>query len=193
MFGVQTAQRRFSAVGEEPTCCPRSRASGASSWLEEYRIGNLRLEGALRHDRQTAELEDGTDRRRHGGTSASLGAVWRFAPGYAAGISLTRASRAPTAEELYARGLHMATSTYERGDAGLRAESSRNIDLSLRKTSGRHHLRRDRVPQPYPRLHLRPHARRARRPAAAAVRPGGRHLHRHRRAACASVSRPAWA
>ena len=136
MFGVQTAQRKFSAVGEEAYVEPTLTRQWGVFMLEEYRIGNLRLEGALRHDRQTAELEDGTDRRRHGGTSASLGAVWRFAPGYAAGISLTRASRAPTAEELYARGLHMATSTYERGDAGLRAESSRNIDLSLRKTSG---------------------------------------------------------
>lgn len=136
MFGVQTAQRRFSAVGEEAYVLPTLTRQWGVFVLEEYRIGNLRLEGALRHDRQTAELEDGTDRRRHGGTSASLGAVWRFAPGYAAGISLTRASRAPTAEELYARGLHMATATYERGDAGLRAESSRNIDLSLRKTSG---------------------------------------------------------
>ncbi|WP_404299425.1 TonB-dependent receptor domain-containing protein [Alicycliphilus denitrificans] len=140
MFGVQTAQRRFSAVGEEAYVQPtRTRQWGVFA-LEEYRIGDWhgdwRIEAALRHDRQTAELEDGTDRRSHNGTSASLGAVWRFAPGYAAGASLTRASRAPTAEELYARGLHMATSTYERGDAGLRAEASRNIDLSLRKTSG---------------------------------------------------------
>ena len=62
--------------------------------------------------------------------------MWKFHPGYQLGASLTRASRAPTAEELYARGLHMATATYERGDANLRAETSNNIDLSLRKTSG---------------------------------------------------------
>lgn len=136
LFGVQTAQRKFSAVGEEAYVLPTLTRQWGVFMLEEYRIGDLRLEGALRHDRQTAELEDGAARRRHGGTSASLGAVWRFTPGYVAGISLTRASRAPTAEELYARGLHMATSTYERGDAGLRAESSRNVDLSLRKTSG---------------------------------------------------------
>lgn len=136
MFGVQAAQRKFSAVGEEAYVEPTRTRQWGVFMLEEYRIGNLRLEGALRHDRQTAELEDGTQRRRHGGTSASLGAVWRFAPGYAVGVSLTRASRAPTAEELYARGLHLATSTYERGNAGLRAESARNIDLNLRKTSG---------------------------------------------------------
>lgn len=140
LVGVQSSQRRFSAVGEEAYVQPtRTRQWGVFA-LEEYRIGDWhgdwRLEAALRHDRQTAEVQDSGEQRSHHGTSASLGAVWRFAPGYAAGASLTRASRAPTAEELYARGLHLATATYERGDAGLRAESSRNIDLSLRKTSG---------------------------------------------------------
>ena len=96
--------------------------------------------GDLRHDRQTAEAlasgSAGGTERSHNGTSASLGAVWKFTPGYQVGTSFTRASRAPSAEELYARGLHMATSTYERGNANLRSETSQNIDLSLKKTSG---------------------------------------------------------
>ncbi|MBS0294385.1 MAG: TonB-dependent receptor [Proteobacteria bacterium] len=140
LVGVQTSQRRFSAVGEEAYVQPTLTRHWGVFALEEYRIGNWhgdwRLEGALRHDQQQAELLDGTARRSHGGASGSLGAVWRFAPGYAAGVNLTRAQRAPTAEELYARGLHLATSTYERGNADLRAEGSRNIDLNLRKTSG---------------------------------------------------------
>lgn len=136
LIGVQTSQRKFSAVGEEAYVPPTLTRQWGLFALEEYRIGDWRLEAALRHDRQTAELQESGVERSHNGTSASLGAVWRFAPGYAAGASLTRASRAPTAEELYARGLHMATSTYERGDVNLRKETSRNIDLSLRKTSG---------------------------------------------------------
>ena len=42
----------------------------------------------------------------------------------------------PTAEELYARGLHMATSTYELGNPDLRAERSQNIDVGLQRTAG---------------------------------------------------------
>ena len=42
----------------------------------------------------------------------------------------------PTAEELFADGLHMATSTYERGNPDLKKETSRNIDLTLRKLNG---------------------------------------------------------
>ncbi|MGD9774773.1 TonB-dependent receptor domain-containing protein [Diaphorobacter sp.] len=136
MVGVQTSQRKFSAVGDEAYVQPTTTRQWGVFALEEYRLGDWRLQASLRHDRQTAEAQDSGVRQRHHGTSASLGAVWRFAPGYAAGASITRAHRAPTAEELYARGLHMATSTYERGDAGLRAETSRNIDLSLRKTGG---------------------------------------------------------
>ncbi|HCL85570.1 MAG TPA: TonB-dependent receptor [Comamonadaceae bacterium] len=136
LLGVQTAERKFSAVGEEAYVQPTRTRSTGLFLLEEYRIGDWRIEAALRHDRQTAEALDSGTRRSHNGTSASVGAVWRFMPGYALGASLTRASRAPSAEELYARGLHMATATYERGDADLRAEVSRNVDLTLRKTSG---------------------------------------------------------
>ena len=140
VLGLQTGQRKFSAAGEEAYVQPTLTRQWGVFLREEYRLGDWhgdwRIETALRHDRQSAEAQDSGVERRHHGTSASLGAVWRFAPGYAAGASITRAHRAPTAEELYARGLHMATSTYERGDASLRAETSRNIDLSLRKTSG---------------------------------------------------------
>ncbi len=136
VLGFQTSQRRFSAVGEEAYVEPTVTRKTGIFLLEEYRIGDWRIEAALRHDRQTAEAEDSEQRRTHDGTSASLGAVWRFQPGYAAGLTFSRASRAPTAEELYARGLHMATATYELGNADLRNEVSNNFDLSLRKTSG---------------------------------------------------------
>ena len=136
MFGVQASQRRFAAEGDEAYIQPTTTRRAGLFALEEYRWGDWRFEAALRHDRQTAEAETSGVERSHNGTSASLGAVWKFRPGYQLGASLTRASRAPTAEELYARGLHMATATYERGDARLRAETSNNIDLSLRKTSG---------------------------------------------------------
>ena len=136
VFGLQTSQRKFSAEGEEAYVQPTvTRRTGLFA-LEEYRVGDWRLEAALRHDRQTAEAQTDGIERSHNGTSASLGAVWKFTPGYQLGASFTRASRAPSAEELYAQGLHMATSTYERGNPDLRSETSQNVDLSLKKTSG---------------------------------------------------------
>jgi iron complex outermembrane receptor protein len=144
VVGLQTSQRKFSAIGEEAYVQPTVTRKTGLFALEEYRLndwyGDWRFEAALRHDRQAAEAlasgSAGGTERSHNGTSASLGAVWKFTPGYQVGTSFTRASRAPSAEELYARGLHMATSTYERGNANLRSETSQNIDLSLKKTSG---------------------------------------------------------
>ncbi len=136
VIGLQTSQRKFSAEGEEAYVQPTVTRRTGLFVLEEYRLGDWRFEAALRHDRQTARAETSGIERSHNGTSASLGAVWKFTPGYQVGASFTRASRAPSAEELYARGLHMATSTYERGDASLRSETSQNFDLSLKKTAG---------------------------------------------------------
>ncbi len=136
VVGLQTSQRKFSADGEEAYVEPTITRKLGFFALEEVRLGDWRLEAALRHDRQTAEAQTSGIERSHNGTSASLGAVWKFTPGYQVGTSFTRANRAPTAEELYAQGLHMATSTYERGNADLKSEISQNIDLSLKKTSG---------------------------------------------------------
>ena len=136
VIGLQTSQRKFSAEGEEAYVQPTVTRKTGLFVLEEYLWRDWRFEAALRHDRQTAEAQTSGIERSHNGTSASLGAVWKFTPGYQVGTSFTRASRAPSAEELYAQGLHMATSTYERGNADLRMETSRNIDLGLKKASG---------------------------------------------------------
>jgi iron complex outermembrane recepter protein len=85
--------------------------------------------------------------------SVSVGAVWDFIPGYNAGISLSRAQRAPTASELLSFGPHIGTRAYEIGalfafheedgeahfelsDADFELETSNNIDLTVRKYEG---------------------------------------------------------
>ena len=136
LVGMQTTNRKFSAIGEEAYVQPTETRRNSLFLLEEYRWQDWRFEGALRHERQTAEALTSGVERKHSGTSASLGAVWQLAPGYQLATSLTHSSRLPTVEELYAKGLHMATSTYERGNADLQREKSKAWDLSLRKTAG---------------------------------------------------------
>ncbi|WP_159912045.1 TonB-dependent receptor [Pantoea sp. 18069] len=136
VVGMQTTNRKFSAVGEEAYVQPTETRRNSLFILEEYRWQDWRFEAALRHERQTAEALTSGIERKHSGTSASLGAVWQLAPGYQLASSLTHSSRLPTVEELYAKGLHMATSTYERGNADLQREKSKAWDLSLRKTAG---------------------------------------------------------
>ena len=136
VFGLESTQRRFSAQGEEAYVQPTLTRQNGLFLLEEKRFGDVSVEAALRHDWQTTDAEDSNIHRSHHGTSASLGGAWKFAPGYRLTAHLTSASRMPTAEELYARGLHMATSTYELGNPDLRAERSQNIDVGLQRTAG---------------------------------------------------------
>ncbi|MDR2299374.1 MAG: TonB-dependent receptor [Comamonas sp.] len=135
-LGVQTLSRRFSATGEEAYVQPTNTERQSLYLLEEYRWQNWSLQGALRHDRQRIDAEQTDERRKHSATSFSLGTVWKFSPGYSATASVTRGSRMPTAEELFANGLHMATSTYELGNANLGRERSQALDLGLSKNSG---------------------------------------------------------
>ncbi|MBO9678109.1 MAG: TonB-dependent receptor [Acidovorax sp.] len=136
VFGVQTTQRKFSADGEEAYVQPTQTRRTGLFLLEEYQWQQWRFAAALRHERQTVDaLESGLS-SSHNGTSASLSAVWKFTPGYQLSTSWTQARRMPTAEELYANGLHMATSTFERGNPDLKPETAQSIDLALRKTTG---------------------------------------------------------
>lgn len=135
-LGLQTLKRRFSATGEEAYVQPTDTQRHSLYLLEEYRWQDWSFQGALRHDRQRVEAELSNERRSHSATSASLGTVWKFQPGYSASASFTSGSRMPTAEELFANGLHMATATYEIGNPNLSRERSQALDLGLAKTTG---------------------------------------------------------
>lgn len=136
VLGLQTTRRDFRAVGEEAYVRPTLTRRHAAFVVEEYRTGDWRFEAGGRREWQQTDVTAPARDRRHRGSSLSLGAVWDFAPPYAFGVSLSRAQRLPTAEELYADGLHLATATFERGNPELKAETSHNLDVSLKKLSG---------------------------------------------------------
>lgn len=81
--------------------------------------------------------------------SYSGAAIWSLRPDTTLTLSAAHSERLPHAQELYARGVHLATNTYECGllphaftcggtvnDADYGKESSRNYELLLRKNSG---------------------------------------------------------
>ena len=136
VIGLQSSFRDFSATGEEAYVQPSTTRKHAVFLLEEKRFGPWRVEGALRHEWQRIDTDSAQPNRSHHGTSAALGLHWRLAPQYSLGLTLARAHRLPTAEELYADGLHMASATWELGNPRLQRETSNNIDLTLKKTAG---------------------------------------------------------
>jgi len=68
--------------------------------------------------------------------SWSFGAVWDAAPATTFALHASHSERAPTAQELFADGVHTATATYEIGNPQLRAEQSNGLNLGWRQRLG---------------------------------------------------------
>ncbi len=136
-FGLQTEHSTVQALnleGENPTV-PRTRSQSTAGFIVEERdFGDLRINVGGRIESVSRSPLADTKRSFNLG-SYSAGALWAFMPGYGIGATASVAQRAPTAEELYSGGAHHPTETYDIGDPNLKKETSKNIDLSLQKTT----------------------------------------------------------
>lgn len=135
VVGLQLSKSDFAAIGEESFLAPSTTKNTGLFVMEEYEIGLWHLEGALRQEWQEASAL-GLPDVEHKPFSVSGAAVWHFTPGWSGALSLSRSQRAPSAQELYADGVHLATNTYEIGDAGLDVETANAVELTLRKNEG---------------------------------------------------------
>jgi iron complex outermembrane receptor protein len=134
-FGIQYRQRRFSAQGEE-AFVPATRLESVGLFmLEDTDWRNWHFELGARYEHQSALPENisGFPAATHNVWSMSAGALWHIDPVHALGLSLTRAQRAPAIEEMFSRGPHLSTFTYEQGVPDLGPETSHNLDLSIRR------------------------------------------------------------
>ncbi len=141
VIGGQIARTDFAAEGLESFIKPSETKTASLFLLETRDIGAWSLEGALRQEWQTTRVPDATPvarypERDYQPFSASVGVSWRFAPDYALSATLARSQRAPNIQELYARGVHLATNTYEMGSAALDEETVVSLDLGLKKIRG---------------------------------------------------------
>lgn len=134
--GVQYGTRDFQAEGDE-AFVPASRSRDAGLFvLQEREFGAFKLELGARHDRVRIASEVAPE-RTFSANSMALGGIWKLGEAWHLSLNLDRAQRAPTPEELLSDGPHVATGTYEIGDAALDTETARNIDLGLHLHSGR--------------------------------------------------------
>ncbi|GAA0616216.1 TonB-dependent receptor [Brevundimonas kwangchunensis] len=135
VVGVQTMRSDFAAVGEEAFLPETRTTANALFAMEEFDLGDLRLELAARQEWQEVEAV-GQPTVKHEPFSISGGAVWSVSPEWSVAGSLSRSQRAPSAQELFARGVHLATNTYEIGTADLDVETVTAAEVSLRRTRG---------------------------------------------------------
>ncbi|EAR20514.1 TonB-dependent receptor [Nitrococcus mobilis] len=136
--GVQYVHRDFKATGEEAFVQPAKQRTVSMFLFEDtdWRDWHFEVGGRVEHQAIDPSMTGDND-INHTVYSLSGGAIWNFTPGYAVGLTATRAQRPPALVELLVGGPHFATGTFEIGDTRLNAETSNNLDLSLRKTDGR--------------------------------------------------------
>jgi iron complex outermembrane recepter protein len=129
-FGVQYAKRDFQAIGEE-AFVPRNLSQQLGLFtLQEFDLAPLKFETSARFEHVSSEAETINVNRRFNIFNASVGGSYAVLDVVKIGASLTRAVRAPSPEELFANGPHIATGVFERGDVGLEPEKSWNAELN---------------------------------------------------------------
>src|SRR5690606_2765330 len=136
VLGVESARSRFGSTGVE-SFLPEAVTTRTSLFaVEKYQLSNWEFAFGARQDWSSVRPTQGGSSSHYAATSLSASANWTVAPSYVLGLTLSRTQRAPNSQELHAQGVHLATNTYELGDPNLQKETTRQAELSLRKTEG---------------------------------------------------------
>jgi iron complex outermembrane recepter protein len=136
VFGTQFGYRDVSAVGDEAFLPKTHTETVAVFLLEETDLTeSLHFEIGGRYEHKKNNPENATE-ISNDMLSISSGIHWHFNENTALGLNIGRSQRAPSAEELFANGPHIATSTFELGQTGLDVETANSLDLSLIRETG---------------------------------------------------------
>lgn len=133
--GIQLSNREFSAIGEEAFVQPVDTQTLGLFYVGQRSIGSLGLEAGLRYEHVEQDPTTGAKRDFDLG-SASLGLIQPLSESWTLSGQLDYSSRAPVAEELFSDGPHLATQTFEIGDADLDEETAVNLSAMLRYQYG---------------------------------------------------------
>lgn len=136
-FGLQFSERDFSAIGDEAFVPPSLSRDVGLFALQEKDFGQFKLEFGARHDRVRVTPEAAAPAVSRSASSLAAGALWDVSDAMHLSLNLNRAERVPTAEELFSDGPHVATGSFEIGDAGLGNEVALGGELGLHLHQGR--------------------------------------------------------
>jgi len=129
-LGLTHDQRDFEAIGEE-AFVPFSKSRGLGLFsVHHIESGAWHTDLGVRFDRiklKAVGQAERTDNLR----TASFATRYEMESGLTLTLNLDRAERAPVAEELFSEGAHVATQSYERGDASLGLERALNAELGV--------------------------------------------------------------
>jgi iron complex outermembrane receptor protein len=134
--GVQFMHRDFFAQGEEAYVPPNLTDQLAVFTLQELGTGPFQIEAAARGEFTNVEAQTLGIKRNFDTFSGALGVVYEGVEGVRIGLNGSRAERAPSAEELFADGPHIATQAFEIGNPDLKTESAWGLEAYARGNIG---------------------------------------------------------
>lgn len=138
--GIQIRNRDFSAIGEEAFVPPTETQQYAAYTFHEFDTENWHFEGAGRIEITDQENSVTGVSRDFTALSLSAGADYHLNDTMRVGGTLFRTERAPSTEELFSNGPHLATDQFELGNINLGKETSTGGELAFRHRAYGHAL-----------------------------------------------------
>ncbi|MHC5150591.1 TonB-dependent receptor [Stenotrophomonas rhizophila] len=136
-FGLQFGNSDFGAKGEEAFVPDTATKNIGLFLLQEKQFGPFKLELGGRHDQVKLDPTGDYRARTFGATNLSAAGIWTLNDAVDLRFGIDSSERAPTNEELYAAGAHIATRSLEIGDANLKTERGQRVELGIHTHSER--------------------------------------------------------
>ncbi len=129
-FGLQVGHVDFSAIGEEAFVPPSVTDTLGLFVVQEEEFGPFKLEFGGRHERVEIDPVN-SEARTFDASSLSGAAIWHLSDVFDLRFGADVSERAPTNEELFAAGPHIATRSIEIGDSALDTERGQRLEIGL--------------------------------------------------------------
>lgn len=139
LVGFEALTTDFGAEGAEAFITPTQTRDFAGFLIERFEHGPLSIEGGFRYG-EVRVRNEAAGERRFGLYNLSLGAGYQASEAVFLSLNITRSQRAPTQTELFSDGPHLATASFERGNADLGVERALSIEGGARLSHGRFSL-----------------------------------------------------
>lgn len=135
-LGFQYRFRDFDAEGAEAYVAPNLTDQIALFALQEFGQGPFQVELAGRYEATDVTAPTLGLERDFETLSGAVGLVFEGQENLRTGVNFSRAERAPSAEELFSNGPHIATQAFEIGDPDLDTEKAWGIEGFVRGKAG---------------------------------------------------------
>jgi iron complex outermembrane receptor protein len=137
--GVQSQIFNFSTSGSEAFLPKTSSQKFAVFTFQELKHlkNSFTLGGRLENsniDKKSSANFGNSDRKDYFSYNGSLGHQYRFDEVHSLASTFSYTERAPNFQELYARGAHLATGTFEQGNTHLQKEKAYAFELTFKRT-----------------------------------------------------------